>query len=314
MRTFFLTLACAATLAAADTRPTVIVVVGASGETEFVESFSQQVDSWAKTCTQADARPVVIGRDTSNKTSDHDLLQQALAAEAKEGGAELWLVLIGHGTFDGKEAKFNLRGPDLATTELVEWLKPFHRPLAIIDTTSSSAPFLAKLSGAGRVVVTSTRSGFEQNYARFGKFMAVAVGDPTCDLDKDGQVSLLEAFLSAARHTTEFYKTEGRLATEHALIDDNGDGLGTPADWFRGVRATKRARDGASLDGTRAHQLHLVRSAAERELPAELRAKRDELEVQVAAMRDAKAKIPEDEYYRRLEKLLLELAAIYRGV
>ena len=314
MRTFFLTLACAATLAAADTRPTVIVVVGASGETEFVESFSQQVDSWAKTCTQADARPVVIGRDTSNKTSDHDLLQQALAAEAKEGGAELWLVLIGHGTFDGKEAKFNLRGPDLATTELVEWLKPFHRPLAIIDTTSSSAPFLAKLSGAGRVVVTSTRSGFEQNYARFGKFMAVAVGDPTCDLDKDGQVSLLEAFLSAARQTTEFYKTEGRLATEHALIDDNGDGLGTPADWFRGVRATKRARDGASLDGTRAHQLHLVRSAAERELPAELRAKRDELEVQVAAMRDAKAKIPEDEYYRRLEKLLLELAAIYRGV
>ena len=81
--------------------------------------------------------------------------------------------------------------------------------------------------------VTATRSGYQHNYARFGKFLAEALSNPKNDLDKDGQISLLESFLSASHRTTEFYKTEGRLATEHALLDDNGDGLGTPATWFR---------------------------------------------------------------------------------
>jgi hypothetical protein len=151
------------------------------------------------------------------------------------------------------------------------------------------------------------------NYARFGKYFADAVADAKSDLDKDGQVSLLEAFLSAAHRTTEFYKTEGRLATEHALIDDNGDGLGTPAEWFRGVRATKRARDGAALDGARAQQFTLLRSAAEQQLSPEMRARRDQLELQIADLRDAKAKMAEDAYFRELEKLLLELAALYDG-
>jgi hypothetical protein len=222
-------------------------------------------------------------------------------------------VLIGHGTFDGKEAKLNLRGPDVSATELSEWLKPFQRPIAIIDTTSSSAPFLAKLAAPKRVIVSATRSGNEQNYARFGKYLAEALPDPKSDLDKDGQISLLESFLSASHRTMEFYKTEGRLATEHAIIDDNGDGLGTPADWFRGVIATKRARDGASPDGLRAHQFHLVRSAAELQLSPEMRARRDQLEVQLSALREKKAKMNEEKYYQELEKVLLEIAALYEG-
>ena len=264
-------------------------------------------------CAQAGAKRIAIGVEVGGETTDRERLKQALEAEVKEGAAELWIVLVGHGTFDGKEAKFNLRGPDLAAGDLGEWLKPFRRPLAIIDTSSASAPFLIKLAAPGRVVVSSTRSGNEQNYARFGKFFAEAIADPKSDLDKDGQVSLLEAFLSASQRTTEFYKTEGRLATEHALIDDNGDGLGTPAEWFRGVRATKQAKDGATLDGTRAHQFHLVRSAAELQLPPEARARRDALEVKLARLREAKAKLPEAKYYEELEKLLLELAAVYEG-
>jgi len=237
----------------------------------------------------------------------------ALEAETKTGADELWIVLVGHGTFNGKEAKFNLRGLDLAATDLAEWLKPFQRPLAIIDTASASAPFLSKLAGKGRVVVSSTRSGNEQNYARFGKFFAEAIGDPKSDLDKDGQISLLEAFLSGSQRTAEFYKTEGRLATEHALMDDNGDGLGTPADWFHGVRATKQAKDGATLDGTRAHQFHLVRSTAEQQLPSAARARRDALELQIAKLREGKAKMAAAKYFAELEKLLLELAAVYEG-
>jgi hypothetical protein len=309
---FWLVALCAGRVVAVEPA-TVVVVAGAPGEEEYASVFAQQVESWVKVCAQAEAKLISIGLGEAGAVTDRDRLRQALEAEPKEGAGELWLVLIGHGTFDGKEAKFNLRGPDISAGDLTEWLKPFRRPLALIDTTSASAPFLVKLAGPNRVIISSTRSGNEQNFARFGKFFAEAIADPKSDLDKDGQVSLLEAFLGGAQRTAEFYKTEGRLATEHALIDDNGDGLGTPAEWFSGVRATKRARDGATLDGARAHQFHLVRSAAELQLPPEARERRDALELKIARLRDTKAKIPEAKYYAELEKLLLELASVYEG-
>lgn len=289
-------------------RRTVILVVGAPGEPEFGSNFVQQVTLWEKACAQADCHQLTLGLDTSRPTNDHDYLQQILTREPKEGRGELWLVLIGHGTFDGKEAKFNLRGPDVSAGELAQWLQPVHRPLVVIDTASCSAPFLAKLSATNRVIITATRSGAEQNFARFGQHLAEAITDPRADLDKDGQVSLLEAFLAASRRVGEYYTTEGRLATEHALLDDNGDGLGTPADWFRGVRAIKKAKDGAVVDGLLAQQFILVPSEAERRLTPEQRARRDALERAVLALREKKTQMAEDDYYRRLEALLLELA------
>ncbi len=305
----------AGTLTAADVfveaKTTVLVAVGAAGEEEFGEKFEQWSANWSKAARAADAKFISIGAGKDASTNDLARLRQALEAEPKDGPAELWLVLIGHGTFDGKEAKLNLTGPDLSATELAALLKPFHRPVAVIHCFSCSAPFLAKLTAPGRVVVTATRSGHEQNYSRFGQYFSEALLDPAADLDKDGQVSLLECFLMASSRTAEFYKGEGRLATEHALLDDNGDGLGTPGDWFRGVRAVKKATDKAALDGLRAHQLHLVRSAAERQMPAEVRMKRDALELEVAKLRDAKATMPEADYYKRLETVLLELAKLY---
>ncbi len=104
------------------------------------------------------------------------------------------------------------------------------------------------------------------------------------------------------------------MATEHALLDDNGDRLGTPAAWFRGVRATKRAKDGAPLDGIRAHQLHLIPSNRERLMPAEMRQRRNQLELSIASLRDQKDKLSEDEYYDRLDKLMIELAKLYRDL
>ena len=291
-------------------RPTLVVVVGASGEEEYGKQFAQWAALWEKAGTQGGAKQIVVGLDSSDGGSDLTRIQQLLKDEPKESQNEFWLILIGHGTFDGKEAKFNLRGPDLSATELAAGLAAFRRPVALIDCASSSAPFLSKLSAPGRVVVTATRSGFEQNYARFGRYIAEAITDPEADLDKDGQTSLLEAFLIAARRVTEFYEGEGRLATEHALLDDNGDGLGTQADWFRGIRAVKKARDGAALDGLRAHQFHLVRSDREQKMPPAIRAKRDELELSIAKLRETKAQTPEDEYYRRLEVLLVELAKL----
>ena len=287
---------------------TVVAVVGAAGEEEFQKQFAQWSEHWEKSAKTGEAEFSVIGTDP-DKTNDLAQLQETLAKLPHEG-EPLWLVLLGHGTFDGKDAKFNLRGPDFSASELAKWLQPFTRPLVVINTASSSAPFLNALSRSNRVIITATRSGHEQNFARLGKYLSESIGSAEADLDKDGQTSLLEAFVSAARQTADFYKEEGRLATEHALLDDNGDGLGTQADWFRGVRAVKKPEKGG-LDGLRAHQLHLVRNDQEKKLAPEVRLRRDEIELAISRLREAKTTMKDDEYYQQLEPLLLEMARLY---
>jgi len=306
--------ACLALLAVDGDRPTVLVVVGTPGTADYGVAFRQWADLWQTAAGKADAESIRIGLDPDPKTADRDRLRAILAEKASASGrGTLWVVLIGHGSFDGREAKFNLRGPDVTDAEFAEWLAPIHRPLAILDCASASGTFLNRLSGAERVVVTATRSGSEQNYSRFGQYLAESIADPAADVDKDGQVSLLEAYLIASHRVAEFYKSKSRLATEHALLDDNGDKLGTPADWFRGVRATRRAKDGAAPDGVRAHQFCLVPNARERALSPEVRSRRDQLEVALGSLRDEKSKLAEDEYYRRLEAIMVELARIYAG-
>ncbi|HEV7223310.1 MAG TPA: hypothetical protein VGN42_11460, partial [Pirellulales bacterium] len=212
-------------------RPAVLVVVGAPGTDDYAKQFRQWAARWRQAADRGGAEFVAIGLEGEGETGDRELLRQCLAERAQSSTAALWLVLIGHGTFDGKTAKFNVRGPDFSADELAEWLKPAERPLAIVNCASASGPFLNALSGPNRVVIAATKSGHEHNFARFGDYLSAAIADPKADLDKDDQTSLLEAFLLAAARVEEFYKEESRLATEHALIDDNGDRLGTPADW-----------------------------------------------------------------------------------
>ena len=303
-----------ATVGLEPDRPCVLVVVGAPGTPEYEVQFRQWADQWQRAAEKANAESIRIGLADEVGTTDHDRLKAALEEKAKSGREPLWIVLIGHGSFDGKAAKFNLRGPDVSDAEFSTWLDPVKRPVAVLDCASASAPFLNKLSRPDRVVITSTKSGSEQNFARFGQYLAEAIADPKADLDKDGQVSLLEAYLTANARTAEFYKSKSRLATEHALLDDNGDRLGTPADWFKGVRATRRAKDGAAPDGLRAHQLPLIPSDRERALPPEVRRRRNEIELAIAALRDEKAKLPEADYYAKLDPLMVELARLYQDV
>ncbi len=311
---FVFTLAAACAQGAADEepqKPTIIVVVGAAGSPEYGAQFVKWARLWEQACSKGGAKFAAIGLDEVQNSDDLTTLQQTLTGESQQTDAALWLVLIGHGTFDGRTAKFNLRGPDISGADLAEWLKPLKRPLVVINTASSSAPFLSRLSGPERVVITATKSGFEQNYTRFGEYLAGAIAEPKADLDKDGQTSLLEAFLTASHRTDEFYLAAGRLVTERALLDDNGDGLGTRADWFRGIRPVETAEDGAALDGYRAHQFHLVHSEAENKMPPQLRAKRDRLELEVVKLRDSKEKFSEEEYFSRLESMLYDIAQIY---
>jgi hypothetical protein len=298
----------------AEDKPCVLIVVGAAGAAEYKGQFERWSGSWKTAALKAGAESVLIGTTGERGVTDHDRLHTVLIEKSKASRHPLWIILIGHGTYDGREAKFNLQGPDVTDAELASWLAPVKRPVVVINCASASGPFINSLSGANRVVVAATKSGFEVNFSRFGGYLAEAITNLKADLDKDGQVSLLEAYLTASSHVEEYYRAHSQLATEHALLDDNGDRLGTPANWFKGVRATQRAKDGAALDGIRAHQLHLISSDREREMPVEIRQRRDELESSIAALRDQKEKFKDDEYYARLEKLMVELARLYREV
>ena len=293
-------------------QPTVLIVIGAPGLPEYGERFSQWADRWESAAGQAGAKSLRIGDGPATKKTDLKHLQALLAAEQTESAEPLWLVLLGHGTFDGRTARFNLRGRDISATELAEWLAPFERPLVVINCASASAPFINRLSGPDRVLVTATKSGYEHSYARFGDYLSTAIADPAADLDKDKATSLLEAFLAASGRVAEFYEQEARLATETALIDDNGDGLGTPAEWFWGTRATRSARGGSRLDGPSASRLYLISSSSDQNMPRDVRVRRDELERAVVELRDGKGpQTNEDEYYAKLEPLLVELARLY---
>lgn len=291
----------------------VLVVVGAPGTDEYAPIFERWARHWRQAEESGNAEVKMIGLDSPGEKDDRTLIQEWLDRQPKAGDRELWLVFLGHGTFDGQLAKANLRGPDISATELAEWLADFHRPLVIIDCTSCSGPFVNRLSGENRIIITATKSGYEMNYARFGGYFSEAIFDPKADLDRDGQTSLLEAFLSAGARVEEFYESEDRLATEHALLDDNGDGLGTQANWFRGIRPVKKPREGSKIDGLRAHQVHLIPSEQEKRLPLEVRKRRNELELQINDLREQKGDLNTDAYYHRLEPLLIELAHLYES-
>lgn len=310
-------LLCLAGICAAEepaSRQLVMVVVGAQGEPGYGEQFGQWAQRWRAAAEQAHAEYFEIGTSSGEPTDDRDVLRMRLAAAEPASVEPLWLVFVGHGTYDGRTAKFNLRGPDLSSADLKTWLQPLDRPLAVINCASASGPFINQLTGPRRIIVTATKSGDEHNYARFGEYLSQAITAPSADLDQDGQTSLLEAFVSASAQVQSFYEQEGRLASEHALLDDNGDGLGTPAAWFRGVRATRAAQGGSLPDGLLANQVCLIRTAAEQQLPSETRARRDALELEIARLREQKNQIAEDQYYRRLESLALELARLYRDL
>ncbi len=288
-----------------------ILVVGEAGEPEYGQRFSEWAGLWKKAAEQGGLATTVIGQDPVSSGDDRSRLLKLLTTEVAQPTGELWIVFIGHGTYDGHTAKFNLRGPDISAEELAGALKPCRRPLIVVQCGSASGPFLPVLSGPGRVIITATRSGYEDNATHLGGYLAEAIGNPSADLDKDGQTSLLEAFLMASREVALYYKDKGLLQSEHALLDDNGDGLGTPPDWFHGLRATKSAAEGKTVDGVRAHQMILVRGENEQKLSPETRAQRDALESKLSALRARKSSLKEDDYYQQLDTIMVQIARLY---
>lgn len=308
-------------VAQTEGRRLLIAVRGASGTADYGRMFDEWTGRWVDAGKRGGADVVRIGatEDAPQRTDDstdfaelREVVSQFAADNGTSATSELWIVLNGHGTFDGRASRFNLRGPDVSARDFADWLETIRCPVVVANCASSSGTFVKELSGPDRIVITATKNGAEQNFARFGDYLSQAIGDAAFDLDKDGQTSLFEAYLSASRRTEEFYKSDGRLATEHSLLDDNGDSKGVRSDWFRGLRLVKKSDDGTKIDGRRSHQLHLVRSPSDDKVPPEVRRRRDKLELQIVELRDRRPQFPnEDAYYTELEPLLVTLAELY---
>ncbi len=292
-------------IAAAEAKRELLVVVGAEGSLEFAAPFAEAATLWVQAAeTAGDVKATLV--------RNRNALKSALEQKLAQPPPELWIVMIGHGTFDGRAAKFNVEGEDFSAAELGEWLKPWKTgELVVINTASASAPFIPALKGPNRTVITATKSGAEVNLTRFGGFLTKALLSRDADLNKDSQVSVLEAFLLASSHTAEFYEKERRLATEMALIDDNGDGKGTRGDWFAGLRVTRKVGEEAIPDGRRARNVHLIPGEMDRQLTAEARQRRNALELKAEDLREKRGELGDAEYYRRLEAIFVEIARIY---
>ncbi len=291
----------------------IVIVVGAGGTPEYAEQFSQWADQWNAIAEKSAASVTRIGPPDPSDTPDHQRLEKTIASFAANDRSPIWIVLIGHGTFSQNVAKFNLTGPDVSASEMAEWLAAIKRTVVVVDCASASGPFVNRLSGENRVIVTATKSGSEQNFARFGEFFANAISSADSDLDHDDEVSVQEAFLRASAEVRQFYESQARISTEHALIDDNGDGRGTPAKMFRGTRVIASAKDGATVDGKNASRITL--SPAENRLPfttGELQ-ERSDIERQLDELRRHKEALSENAYDAALEPLLMRLAEIYQA-
>ena len=291
----------------------VILVIGAAGEEQYDDLFEAWSRQWETGAIGGGKALYLVGPNSlDSETSVLSELEEIINKQDRKSLHELWVIFLGHGQYDGRKGKFNLVGPDLAADQLKDWLSDFERPLVLSFCFSASAPFLAELARPGVTIVSATKSGNENNFSRFGRYFAASIGDLSADLDKDGQVSVLEAFLMGSRRLEEYYLEEGLLATEHPILDDNGDGKGVGADWFKGVRPEKQATDGSLVDGARAKQIHLMATSLEQRMPVAMRVKRDELEIAIEKLYGRKAGMEKSDYLKALERLLVEIAELYK--
>jgi hypothetical protein len=293
----------------------VLIVSGLGGAPQYRAEFKQLGTALATAARQKyglpDSEVVYLAEDGAGPgvtgRSTREEIERALGSFRARAGAndQLVLVLIGHGSGDGAESKVSLPGPDMTASDFAKLLSGWSsQRVAFVNLTSASGDFLPIVSGANRVVITATKSSFERNESVFAKHFVAALTADGADTDKDGRVSLLEAYRYAAAETKRHYDQESTLQTEHAQLDDDGDGKGT---------AEPTARQGDGLLAQRfflagaAGGLAQAGAAGDARLAALYRDKAD-LEERIDAVKRKKGTMAENAYYDELEELLVQLA------
>jgi hypothetical protein len=289
-----------------------IVLSGASGGPKYAEQMAE----WRSGIRSAlvdrygfKADHVRVFVDESVKSEEQGTAQNvrnAMTALRKQLTRDdlLLLILLGHGTYDGDAAKFNLVGPDLTAADWSGLLNGMAGRLVIVNTTEASFPFLEKLSGPNRVVITATDSAAQKYATVFPDYFAKAIREASSDLDKNGRTSIFEVFAAASLAVKQHYEQRGQLTTERAVFDDNGDGVG-------------RESEAPGPDGALARTVYLdadLPAAANNPELAALLRRRRELEADAEALKLKKGSMPDSAWDAEYEKLMVELAKISREI
>ncbi len=300
----------------------VLIVSGIGGQPQYSDAFHRwgvsMVDA-AKKRLGLPADHVVYLSERPERDAERirgrstkENIKTTLAELASRAGPtdRIFILLIGHGSGDGEESRLNLPGPDLTAKELAEQFAIFPtQTVVLVNAFSASGDFVSVLSGPNRVLVTATKTGFERNESIFGEFFVKAFASDEADTDKDERVSILEAFDYARHETARRYEDDNRLLTEHAMLDDNGDGEGT----------TDPTAD--SPDGALARTVFLDRRGVFAAGPASgdsllvaLYREKSDIAHRIAELRNLKEQMEVEVYEEELETLLVELALNNRAI
>lgn len=226
-------------------------------------------------------------------------------------GDQIGFFFIGHGTSDDQGAKFVVAGPDITGADFAARLQSFSKQdVIVVNTTASGYPFCSSLAAAGRVIVCATRSAAERYDTVFPRFFLEGLENHAADRDKNRRVSMLEAFGYAGQKVKKWYADQDRLPSEHAAIDDNGDGrFDTDPD---PAEEEGRLAEIAYLDTITASAAEAAVGGPAPEALRRLYAEAQELERSVVLLRNRKRELGEKEYWQQMEPLLIDLARTTR--
>ena len=279
-----------------------VTVAGLGGEPDYDQRFTADANDLDKLFKASGSSAHVVTITGSQATRAH--LTDTLTSVAHDAKADddFVLILIGHGSYDGVDYKFNLVGPDVTATELAQLCDriPARRQL-IVNATSASGGSVAALQKPGRGVIAATKNGTEKNATVFARYWVEALQDPTADVDKSDSISAMEAFTYAQRKTAAFYESQKRLATEHAVFEDTGKN--------EAVREPAKT-EGALLTSFTVLRVGAAQKQANDPAKQALLAKKEQLEQQVDALKYQKAAMDPAEYKQQLTEALVQLAQV----
>jgi hypothetical protein len=304
-----------------DPKKFALIISGVGGEEIYSKKFYSQAVQLYEGLTNKlgfDEKRVFLLTESVISNSENMAngnFARATADEARKAFAAIkstatpdsliFIALIGHGSFDSQEAKFNLVGPDLIAKDYAALINGLPtRRVVFINCASASGEFVKPLSSPDRLIISATRSGNEQNVTIFAEFFIKGLTESAADTDKNGRTSLLEAFNYATKLTADWYKQKGRLATEHALLDDNGDGAG---------HEKEESGDGAIAKTTYLDSKTMAEASADAEVIKWLEDKQ-QLEIDIEKLKARKSDMKIEEYETELERLLVELAKTNRRI
>jgi hypothetical protein len=283
-----------------------VIVSGLGGEPDYDQRFTaaaKDLDRVFKAEGPAAHVTTLSGQDATAEK-----LREALTAVARDAKAEddFALILIGHGSYDGVEYKFNFVGPDMTAAQIATLCDRIaSRRQLVVDTTSSSGGAIQALQHPGRAVIAATKSGTEKNATVFARYWVEAFQDPSADTDHSESVSAMEAFVYAARKTAAFYDSQKRLATEHAVFNDTGAG--------DAVREADGAQ-GKLLASFTLLRTGVTAQAANDPAKRALLDQKDELEQKIDMLKYQKAAIDPAEYKKQLTDTLVQLAKVQEAL